>query len=217
MAVTPPPTLWVIAATDGSCRGNPGPAGWAWAIDREAWASGGLPKATNQVAELFAVLALLRAVPRDLPLFIQTDSEYTLKSITVWMKGWKSRGWRKADGQPVANLSLMKELDLALADRKAPTKFEWVRGHNGHRLNEVADKLCTAASAAVANGTDVRTGPGWNPVTLRPLPPPTVVRAKPRPTPAPARAQVKSTTNMRMCPACNAPINPLSMECRCSL
>lgn len=150
----------VVAATDGSAINNPhGPAGWAWYISDTCWASGGFGKASNQVAELFAVLALLRAVPRERALLVRTDSQFTINVATKWMAGWKRRNWVKADGQPVANLALIKELDLALTGRDV--RFEWVRGHNGDRMNEIADRLCTAASRAIKTGQPVAPGPGW--------------------------------------------------------
>jgi ribonuclease HI len=155
------PAGTVIVYTDGSSFGNPGPSGWAWIVNENCWAAGGLGVSTNQRAELFAVLAALRAVPRDLPILIRTDSKYTLNSCTAWMRQWKARGWRKADGSPVQNLPLMKELDLALRDRQAPIRFEWVRGHSGDRLNEAADARCTAASRSVQRNSPVPSGPGW--------------------------------------------------------
>ena len=157
----PEPSERIVAATDGSSMGNPGPSGWAWYVDQQRWAAGGMENSTNQQAELFAVLALLRAVPKDVPLLVRTDSQYTLKSCTEWMRGWKARGWRKADGKPVMNLGLMKELDAALAARTAKTSFEWVRGHRGDFLNEAADSRCTAASRAVRSRKPVDSGPGW--------------------------------------------------------
>jgi len=150
----------VVAATDGSAINNPnGPAGWAWFVSEQSWGSGGFPRASNQVAELFAVLALLRAVPADRPLLIRTDSQFTINSLTQWMPGWKRKGWRKADGSAPANLSLLKELDLALAGRQV--KFEWVKGHSGDRMNEIADRICGAASAAIRDGRPVAGGPGF--------------------------------------------------------
>jgi ribonuclease HI len=150
----------VIAATDGSAINNPnGPAGWAWFVSRDCWGAGAFPKASNQVAELFAILALLRAVPREHALHVRTDSQFAINVLTTWMKGWKAKGWRKADGKPPENLSLIKELDHALTGRTVT--FEWVRGHAGDPMNEIADRICTAASAAMKNGKPVPTGPGW--------------------------------------------------------
>lgn len=167
-------TSSVTAATDGSSLGNPGHGGWAWYIDEDTWAAGHLSHATNQQAELFAVLALLRAVPTDVALHIRTDSQYTLKLCTSWIATWKAKGWRRADGGPLANLDLVRELDLALAGRRGKVTFAWVAGHTGDPLNEHADARCTAASAAGRAGQRIAPGPGWSGgPTGRHTPPPT--------------------------------------------
>ena len=129
--------MTIIAAADGSALGNPGPAGWAWYVDDECWAAGGWVESTNNRGELTAVLELLRATARTgEDLLVQADSQYVINSVTKWMKGWKRRGWRKADGRPVLNDDLMKEIDRELAGRDV--RFEWVRGHIGHPMNEAA-------------------------------------------------------------------------------
>lgn len=176
-----------MAATDGSAINNPhGPAGWAWFVSEDCWAAGGFTKASNQVAELWAVLALLRAVPREYEVLVRTDSQFTINVMTKWLPGWKRNGWRKADGQPVANVELIKDLDRAVTGRRV--RFEWVRGHSGDPMNEIADRICGAASDALRRGRDdqLLRGPGWtgfkeNPVIPRvgerqyrkSLPPPT--------------------------------------------
>mgnify|MGYP000927065015 CR=1 FL=1 len=139
--------MTIIAAADGSALGNPGPAGWAWYVDDGCWAAGGWPESTNNRGELTAVLELLRATAHTgEDLLVQADSQYVINSLTKWMKGWKRRGWRKADGKPVLNDDLMKALDAALAGRAV--RFEWVRGHVGHPLNEAADSRARAAATA---------------------------------------------------------------------
>ena len=152
--------MTIIAAADGSALGNPGPAGWAWYVDEGCWAAGGWPESTNNRGELTAVLELLRATAgAGEDLLVQADSQYVINSLTRWMKGWKRRGWRKADGRPVLNDDLMKRLDEALRGRKV--RFEWVRGHVGHPLNEAADARARAAATAHQRGTEVPAGPGW--------------------------------------------------------
>ena len=152
--------MTIIAAADGSALGNPGPAGWAWYVDEGCWAAGGWPESTNNRGELTAVLELLRATAgAGEDLLVQADSQYVINSLTRWMKGWKRRGWRKADGRPVLNDDLMRQLDEALRGRKV--RFEWVRGHVGHPLNEAADARARAAAAAHQRGTEVPAGPGW--------------------------------------------------------
>jgi len=152
----------LVIATDGSCLRNPGgPSGWAWYADDGCWEAGGFDPGTNQQAELLAVLAALRNIPLDVPLTIRMDSQYALKSCTLWIAGWKKRGWKKADGQPVMNLEIMQALDAAMAARRAPFKMEWVRGHLGDLYNENADYLCGQAARAVARKQVANPGPGW--------------------------------------------------------
>jgi ribonuclease HI len=151
----------ITAAADGSALGNPGPAGWAWYVDDNCWRAGGWPHGTNNQGELMAVLDLLRATAH-LPgedLHILCDSQYVINSITKWMPGWKRKGWRKADGKPVLNVDLLKELDRELAGRKY--RFEWVKGHAGHDLNEAADERARAAATAYQQGVAARSGPGF--------------------------------------------------------
>ena len=151
--------MTITAAADGSALGNPGPAGWAWVIDDTQWRSGGWPRATNNQGELMAVLDLLHATAeRNEPLLILCDSQYVINSVTQWMPGWKRRGWRKSDGKPVLNRELLQQLDVALEGREV--RFEWVRGHAGHSLNEAADQHARAAATAFQLGQLPDPGPG---------------------------------------------------------
>ncbi len=152
--------MTIIAAADGSALGNPGPAGWAWYVDDSCWAAGGWAHATNNQGELKAVLELFRATAhRDDDLLILCDSQYVINSVTKWMRGWKAKGWRKADGKPVMNLELLQEIDAELSGRKY--RFEWVKGHANHPLNEAADERARAAAEAFQRGTAVSAGPGF--------------------------------------------------------
>lgn len=150
----------ITAAADGSALGNPGPAGWAWAIDQDQWRSGGWSHATNNQAELMAVIDLLAATAHrpDELLTVICDSQYVINSVTQWMPGWKRRGWRKADGKPVLNRELLEQLDAALQGRDV--KFEWVKGHAGHPLNELADDLARETASAFQSGLEPSPGPG---------------------------------------------------------
>lgn len=152
--------MTIIASADGSALGNPGPAGWAWYVDDDCWAAGGWPHATNNQAELTAVLELFRATAHlDDDLHVLCDSQYVINSVTKWMPGWKRKGWRKADGKPVMNREILQELDAALAGRRY--RFEWVKGHANHPMNEAADERARAVSEAFQNRTPIPTGPGW--------------------------------------------------------
>jgi ribonuclease HI len=152
--------MTITAAADGSALGNPGPAGWAWYIDDDRWAAGGWAHGTNNMGELMAVLDLFRAtahLPEE-ELHILCDSQYVINSVTKWMPGWKKKGWKKSDGKPVLNLELFKDIDAAIKGRKY--RFEWVKGHAGHELNEAADDRARAAATAYQAGREPDTGPG---------------------------------------------------------
>jgi len=160
----------ITAAADGSALGNPGPAGWAWYVDDEHWASGGWPRGTNNMGELKAVLDLLHQTAHlDDDLLVYCDSLYVINTVTQWMKGWKRKGWRKKDGKPVLNVELVKALDQALDDRvNTDVRFEWVKGHAGHPLNEAADRLAVAASTAFRERREPEPGPGFEGAAVAP-------------------------------------------------
>jgi len=151
----------IVAAADGSALGNPGPAGWAWYVDDDHWSAGGWPHGTNNQGELMAVIDLLEATAHleDNDLHIFCDSQYVINAVTKWMPGWKRKGWRKADGAPVLNRELLERLDRGLQGRRY--RFEWVKGHAGHDLNEAADERARAVATAYQKGDPIPIGPGW--------------------------------------------------------
>ncbi|GAA3794094.1 ribonuclease H family protein [Cellulomonas soli] len=142
----------ITVSTDGSCLRNPGGAiGWAWINHDGAHASGGETSGTNQIAELKAVLEAIHAHPGDVPLTIESDSQYAIKCASEWVHGWKRKGWRTASGSPVQNLALVQAIDRAITGRPGGVAFTWVRGHRGNHFNERADELAgTAAREAQA-------------------------------------------------------------------
>jgi ribonuclease HI len=132
--------------TDGACRGNPGPGGWAVLIRagaRERELSGGEPLTTNNRMELTAAINALEALKRPCRVVLHTDSEYVRNGVTRWVTGWVRNNWRNAARDPVANMELWQRL-LAAAKPHA-VEWKWVRGHAGDAMNERADKLATAA------------------------------------------------------------------------
>jgi ribonuclease HI len=135
-----------VVYTDGSCLGNPGPGGWAWAVEDGASASGGEAHTTNQRMEVTAVVRALQAL--EGPLHVVSDSTYVVNCFhQQWWVGWERRGWRNTQGKPVANQDLWREL-LALAlDAGRPVTFQWVKGHSGHPMNDRVDLLATEAAA----------------------------------------------------------------------
>lgn len=132
--------------TDGACSGNPGPGGWG-AILRckgvEKELSGGEAQTTNNRMELMAAIAGLEALTRPCTVSLCTDSEYVMKGVTQWLRGWKARGWITAAKQPVKNVDLWQRLDAALAPHRVT--WTWVKGHDGHPENERCDALARAA------------------------------------------------------------------------
>lgn len=150
-----PPRLTV--ATDGSCLGNPGPGGWAWAVSSTRWAAGAHANTTNNLMELRAVYEMLRYLPAEQPLLIQADSQYTINALTKWIHGWRRRNWQTTDRKPVKNQAAIVSIDELLAGRDV--QWEYVRGHAGHPLNEFVDLRARAAATAVRDGTPIDRGP----------------------------------------------------------
>ena len=168
--------MTIIAAADGSSLENPGPMGWAWYVDDHTWQAGGAPMGTNNIGELSAVLALLRATAHTgEDLLIYCDSQYVINSMTKWIHGWKRNGWRTASKKPVANAALIRAIDTELRGRSV--RFEWVRGHAGHDLNEAADVRARNCATAYRDGTKPEFGPGFAGV---------LASVEPANTPAPA-------------------------------
>lgn len=138
--------------TDGACRGNPGPGGWAAIVlgpDGAAAVelSGGAAHTTNNIMEMTAALEGLRSLPDGATACVVTDSRYLHDGMTSWMAGWKRKGWKTAGGQPVKNRDVWLALEAECA-RHAAVRWHWVRGHVGTDLNERADALAVAAAAA---------------------------------------------------------------------
>ena len=104
-----------VVYTDGACRGNPGPGGWAWVVPDEQSDSGGAPQTTNQRMELTAVLEAVRSLEGPLEVF--SDSTYVVNCFRDrWWEGWIRRGWRNSQKKPVANRDLWEPLvELVLA------------------------------------------------------------------------------------------------------
>lgn len=133
--------------TDGACAGNPGPGGWAWALDSTTYASGGEPASTNQRMEIRAALEAVLANPG--PLIVVSDSTYVVNCFRDrWWQGWIERDWTNASRKPVANRDLWEPLVEAFVAR-GDVAFRWVKGHSGHEMNDFVDRLAVAASKAL--------------------------------------------------------------------
>ncbi|HVH83779.1 MAG TPA: ribonuclease HI [Steroidobacteraceae bacterium] len=139
--------------TDGACRGNPGPGGWAALLRRgteEKEIHGAEPHTTNNRMELTAVIRALESLRRPVEARVYTDSEYVRRGITEWLGSWKARGWRTADKKPVKNQDLWQRLDELAAPHRI--KWHWVPGHAGVEGNERVDRLANEAIDALARG-----------------------------------------------------------------
>ena len=135
--------------TDGACRGNPGPGGWAALLrsaDTEKLVSGAAPQTTNNRMELQAAIEGLRQLKRPTAVSLTTDSEYLRKGISEWVHKWKRNGWRTAQKKPVKNQDLWELLDELAGQHQV--QWHWVRGHSGHPENERVDQ---AANEAIDN------------------------------------------------------------------
>ncbi len=139
---------------DGACLGNPGPGGWGALLRmrgtgdlREKEASGAEPDTTNTRMELTAAIRGLEALNQPCLVSLYCDSQYVVKGIQAWLKDWKRRGWKKADGKPVMNADLWQALDAQLARHQV--EAHWVRGHAGHPENERVDRLANEAARSL--------------------------------------------------------------------
>ncbi len=148
VTITPGPTSAEVVEiwTDGGCKPNPGPGGWAAVmrfkgVEREL--SGADAATTNTRMELTAATMALETLKRPCRVVLHTDSEYLKNGVTRWHQGWVRRNWRNSAGDPVANMDLWRRLlDAAKAHE---IEWRWVRGHSGNPMNDRVDRLATEA------------------------------------------------------------------------
>lgn len=132
--------------TDGACRGNPGPGGWGVllrfnGIEKKLY--GAENDTTNNRMELTAAIMGLTALTRCCDVVVTTDSNYVKDGITKWLAGWKKNGWKTANKKAVKNQDLWQQLDEQVSNHHV--EWHWVKGHNGHKENELADALANKA------------------------------------------------------------------------
>ena len=140
-------TAKVVIYTDGACKGNPGPGGWAAILrygDKKKEIFGSEPHTTNNRMELRAAIEGLRALKEGCEVEVVTDSEYLKNGITTWIHGWKRKGWMTAAKKPVVNQDLWKDLDEQASRHK--TQWSWTKGHASHADNNRCDELASAAA-----------------------------------------------------------------------
>ena len=144
--------------TDGACSGNPGPGGWG-AILRfrtaqkvyEKELSGGEANTTNNRMEMTALLEALRQLKEPCAIDLYSDSKYVIDSLQKgWARGWRARGWKKADKSPALNPDLWAPL-LAESEKHEIT-YHWLKGHAGHPENERCDRMAVEQSKSTAGG-----------------------------------------------------------------
>lgn len=132
---------------DGACSGNPGPGGFGILIQHaggeEKTYFGGESFTTNNRMELRAAIEALRQLPTHEKVSLYTDSMYVKNGITEWMPGWIRKGWKNSKGEPVKNQDLWQ--DLAKEVKRHQVEWHWVKGHSGHRENEMVDQLARQA------------------------------------------------------------------------
>ncbi len=134
------------AYTDGACLGNPGPGGWAWAVEGGPWASGAEDPSTNQRMEIRAALEAVRAL--DGELVVVSDSTYVVNCFRDrWWEGWLARGWVSTARKPVANRDLWEPL-VELVRSRGDVGFRWVKGHSGNAMNDLVDRLAVDAATS---------------------------------------------------------------------
>ena len=132
--------------TDGACRGNPGPGGWAALMrvgGHEKMISGAELQTTNNRMELCAAIEGLKALKRPSAVSLTTDSQYVRQGITQWINGWKRNGWKTSQKKPVKNQDLWQVLDTLISQHQV--EWFWVKGHSGHEENEMVDAAANAA------------------------------------------------------------------------
>ena len=132
--------------TDGGCRPNPGPGGWAAILKFKGAVkelAGAQAETTNNRMELTAAAEALGALTRPCRVVLHTDSQYLKDGITRWHTGWVRKNWRTAGGDPVKNMDLWKR--ILEAAKPHEIDWRWVKGHSGNPMNERADELATQA------------------------------------------------------------------------
>jgi ribonuclease HI len=141
--------------TDGACKGNPGPGGWAFILKHlktgaKIEKSGGEHGSTNNRMEITAVIRGLEEVKKPSRIDLYSDSEYVVNGINEWMANWKPYGWKKTPKakEQVKNADLWGQLDELI--QRHPVTAHWVRGHDGHPENERCNQLAEAAAAEIA-------------------------------------------------------------------
>ncbi|VVL69985.1 Ribonuclease HI [Klebsiella variicola] len=139
--------------SDGSCLKNPGgPGGYGIVLQyrgEERKLSEGFHSTTNNRMEMMGALIALERLKYPCNVILHSDSQYLKNGMTLWMKGWKRNGWITSEKKPVKNVDLWKRLDAAASRHNV--RWKWVKGHAGHRENEMCDRLAKIAAYSAAD------------------------------------------------------------------
>lgn len=139
---------------DGACSGNPGPGGWGSIVitmeDKVTEIGGHEAQSTNNRMELTATLESLRFLEKVTgDIAVCTDSQYVIKGITEWIKGWQRRNWKNSQNEPVANRPLWEAIEgqtKVIQAQGRKIKWVYVKGHSGHVGNDRADEIAVSFS-----------------------------------------------------------------------
>lgn len=132
--------------TDGACLGNPGPGGWAAIVvedGKKRTIKGGDENTTNNRMEILAVVNGLAALPASVTVAVYSDSQYVVNTMT--------RNWKRN-----ANKDLWSGLDAEAGKRDV--KWNWIRGHSGHPMNEEADRAAVGEAKKFAGDAPLAEG-----------------------------------------------------------
>jgi len=145
----------IAVFSDGACRGNPGPGAWGMVgQDYQGLVlfkgSGVETRTTNNRMEMSGAIEAFKAIlneevdAKETSVLLYSDSKYVVDGLKSWMKGWKARGWKKADKKTPENVDLWQELDEVVKNFRE-VRYFWVKGHAGHPQNELCDQLANEA------------------------------------------------------------------------
>jgi ribonuclease HI len=152
-----------LAFCDGSSLQNPGgPGGTGFVVVDRArramrfggtrWIEDGEYAVTNNRMELRAVMEALHGLPDGEAVDVVSDSRYVVDALSRWIHGWRKKGWKTAAGEPVLNRDLIEALDVRA--RELTVRYSWVRGHDGHAVNEVVDALAQSRARGAPGPTE---------------------------------------------------------------
>lgn len=144
----------VTLSTDGSCSGNPGPGGYAGILSYngiERVVKGSEAQTTNNRMELRAVIEGIRVLTKPCCVTVVTDSKYVMTGLANAPE-WAKNGWRLKSGGKPKNVDMWQELAALTAKGNHTIKFQYVKGHSGHPVNERCDMLAKTQTKTSKEG-----------------------------------------------------------------